>query len=45
MFLVGNQREYLILNLSHYILPFLPSIKPSGYRIGIKFHKDVLSVE
>ena len=38
MFLVGNQREYLILSLSHYILL-------SEYRIGIKFDKDPLAVE
>ena len=44
MFLVGNQREHLILNLSHYVL-LSDSIKLSEYRIGIKFDKDPLSVE
>ena len=38
----GNQWEYLILNLSHYIL--LSCIaKLSEYRIGIKFDKDPLA--
>ena len=37
MFLVGNQREYLIL--------ILHSIRLSEYRIGIKFNKDPLAVE
>ena len=46
MFLVGNQREYIILNLSHYILTaFLHSIKLSGYKMGIKFDKDPLALE
>ena len=44
MSLVGNQREYLVLNLSHYILLFLNSIKLSEYRIGIKFDKYPLAV-
>ena len=43
MFLVGNQQEYIILNLGHYILTaFLQSLKLSGYKIGIKFDKDPL---
>ena len=45
MFLVGNQKEYLILNLNHYITAFLHSIKLSEYRIRIKFDKDPLAVE
>ena len=44
MFLVENQREHLILNLSHCVL-LSDSIKLSEYRIGIKFDKDPLSVE
>ena len=44
MFLIGNQREYIILNLSHYTA-FLHSIKLSEYRNGIKFDKDPLAVE
>ena len=38
----GNQRNYLILNLSHYILV---SYIVSEYRIGIKLDKVPLSVE
>ena len=34
---------YIILNLS--LSAFLHVIKISGYRIGIKFHKDPLAVE
>ena len=48
MFLVGNQREYLILNLIHYILlyiHYIHRIKLPEYRIGIKFDKDSLAVE
>ena len=45
MFLVGNQMEYIILNLSHYILLFLHSKKPRGYKMGIKFDKNPLAVE
>ena len=44
MFLDGNQRQYVILNLSHYIF-FLPRLNFSGYRTGIKFDKDPLAVE
>ena len=44
MLLVENQKDYVILNLSHYIL-FLHSINLSGYRIWIKFDKDPLDVE
>ena len=47
MFLVRNEKEYLILYLSHYILytVFLHSIKLSEYRMGIKFDKDPLVIE
>ena len=47
MFLVRNQREYLILNLSQLKLytAFLNIIKLSENRIGIKFDKDPLAVE
>ena len=41
MFLVRNQREYIILNFDGYIY----SIKLSGYRIGITFDKNLLPVE
>ena len=48
MFLAGNRREYVILNL-YAILKwntnFLNSTKLSGYRIGRKFDKDPLAVE
>ena len=40
MFLVGNEREYLILNLT-----FVYGIKLSEFRIGIKFDKDPLAVD
>ena len=43
MLLVGNQREHIILNLSHYIL--LSDIKLSRYKMGIKFDKDPLALE
>ena len=39
VFLVGNQREYIILKLSHYILLSYIT-KLSGYNIGIKIDKD-----
>ena len=42
MFLVGNQRDYIILNLSYH---FLHSIKLSRYKIGITFDKDRLAVK
>ena len=45
MFLVGNQREHIILNLSHYILLSCIEIKLSEYRMGIKFDKDSLNVK
>ena len=46
MFIVGNQREYIILNLSQPLYTaFLHSIKLSGHMIGIKFDKDTLAVE
>ena len=41
MFLVRNQREYIILNFDGYI----HSKKLSGYRIGITFDKNPLAVE
>ena len=43
MFLVGNQKEYLILNLNH--SSFLNSVKLFGHRIGIKFAEDQLAIE
>ena len=43
MSLVGNQRGYLILNLSHYNLLFY--IKLSEYITEMKFDKDPLVVE
>ena len=45
MFLVGNQSEYKIVNISYYILLSYNSIKLSGYKMGIKFDKDPLGVE
>ena len=46
MFLVRNQREYIILNyIKIYYTAFLHSIKRSGNRMGIKFDKDTLAVE
>ena len=42
MFLVGNQRDYIILDLFHH---FLHSIKLSRYRIGTRFDKDPLAVK
>ena len=42
MFLVGNQRDYIILDLFHH---FLHSIKLSRYRIGTTFDKDPLAVK
>ena len=42
MFSVGNQREYIILNISDFIL--LYSINLFGYRMGIKLNKDPLAV-
>ena len=41
--LFGSQREYIILNLTHYILLYY--IKISAYRMGIKFKKGPLSIE
>ena len=41
MFLVGNQMEYIILNLSIN----LHSLNRTGYKIGTKFNKDPLPVE
>ena len=45
MFLLGNQRKHIILNLSLLYIAFLHSIKLSEYRIRIKFEKDPLAVE
>ena len=49
MFLVENQREYIIILYNYgIIIPLytasLHSIKVSEYRIGIKFNKDPLAV-
>ena len=43
MSLVGNQKGYLILNLSHYNL--LSYVKLSEYITEMKFDKDPLVVE
>ena len=43
MFLVGNQREYIILNFTY--TTFLHTIKLCRYRIGIKLDKDPLALE
>ena len=45
MFVIGNQREYLILYLKSLYTAFLHSVKPSKYRIGIKIDEDLLAVE
>ena len=45
MFLVGNQRKNIILNLSQLYTAFLHSIKLFRYRMGIKLDKDPLAVE
>ena len=46
MFVAGNQMEYIIINLCHYIYnAFLHSIKFSKYRMRTKFDKDPLAVE
>ena len=45
MFLVGNQREYLILKLNSLYTTFVHRIKLSEYRIGIKSDKEPLGVE
>ena len=45
MFLVGNQREYLILKFKQLYTAFVHSIKLSRYGAGIKFDKDHLTVE
>ena len=37
--------EYIILNLKSLCAAFLNSIKLSGYKMGIKFDKDLLAVE
>ena len=43
MFLVGNQMEYITLNLRHYML--LSYIKFFVYKMGMKFDKDPLAAE
>ena len=45
MFVIGNQREYLILYLKSLYTAFLHIVKPSKYRIGIKSDEDLLAVE
>ena len=47
MFLVGNQRQYIIYNykLKSLYTDFLHSIKLFGYRMWIKFDKDPLAVD
>ena len=44
IFLVGNQRGYILLSLSLYT-SLLHSIKRFGYRMGLKFYKNPLAVE
>ena len=43
--LVGNQRGYLLLNLSHYILLSYITQNFFGYRIRIQFDNGTLAVE
>ena len=43
MLLVENLREYIALNLSHYIL-FSCNVKLWGRRIGTKFDKNNFAV-
>ena len=45
IFIVRNQKKYLILNFRKYILLSYLALKFFGYRIGIKFNKDPLAVE
>ena len=45
MFLVWNQKEYLLLKLNQYILLSYISINCSGYKLRIKSYKDLLAVE
>ena len=45
MFLLGNQKGYILLKLAIIYTAFLHSIKRSGYKVGIKFDKDPLAVE
>ena len=46
MFLVGNQKEYILLNhFKPLYSAFLHSIKLSTYRMGIKFDKEPSAVE
>ena len=42
MLILGNWKVHVNLNFFHYILP---STKPSGYKIGIKFSNTPLVVE
>ena len=44
IFLVGNQRGYILLSLSLYT-SLLHSIKRFGYRMGLKLYKESLVVE
>ena len=43
MLLVGNQKDYILLNLFYNIL--FSCITWNGYKIEIKFNKSVLIVE
>ena len=45
IFLVGNQMEYIVLNLNHYILLSYIAKENSGYRMGMKVYKDSLAAE
>ena len=45
IFIVRNQKKYLILNFRKYILLSYLALKFFGYRIGIKLNKDPLAVE
>ena len=44
MFLVGNQKGYIFLNLFHYILLSYIT-KRFGYKVGMQFKKCVLVVK
>ena len=45
MLLVGNQKEYIILNLLQYMLLFLPNIKYFRKKIKILFNNSPLVIE
>ena len=45
MFLVGDQRGHIFLNLDNYMLLFLHSIRLSEYKVITKFDKDPLAVD